>query len=645
MATRVPRPLRSTARHRQTVAVTIARVPDAAALDRPARPARRRGRRAPARGRHAQGDGAARLPRDRGPSAAARHDRRRCSGPRTTRSARARRCGARSRRCAPRSAAAGSRPTASSSRSAATGIRLDVAELRRLVAECATHGHPAGETCERCLEPLRAAAALDRGPFLAGFGLRDSTDVRRLAAAHRRPARAASSARVLDRLADALAAAGDHAQAIATARRRLALDPLHEPAHRRLIRVVRGGRRPRGRARAVPRLRARARPRARRAAARRDDRALPRRARGHVARRPRPPPAPPPEPERVSALVGRDRELDALREAYRAVGPDGRLAVLVGEAGIGKTRLGARAARPRSPRPAARAASARCFQEESELAYGVVSGLLRDALAAGGPPEGDAVVGRGGLAPRARARAAARARRSTAPPPRCGSTRRSARSCSTGSAARRPALVLVDDAHWADEASLRLLLFLAHRLRRPAAAARRRAGSPRRSRRSIRSARCSPRRGATGRRACSRSAASRPPTSTELVARRRPQRRARRAAPPRERRPAVLRRRVPRRARPRGAGRRRLAAARRHPRAARHAPRGARRAGGARSSPPRPCSARSFDPDTLRDASGRSDDEVVLGASRSSRRAACSSRATGRSSSATSRSAASSTRG
>ena len=73
------------------------------------------------------------------------------------------------------------------------GIRLDVAELRRLVAECATHGHAAGETCERCLEPLRAAAALDRGPFLAGFGLRDSADVRRLAAADRRHALAASS--------------------------------------------------------------------------------------------------------------------------------------------------------------------------------------------------------------------------------------------------------------------------------------------------------------------------------------------------------------------------------------------------------------------------------------------------------------------
>jgi DNA-binding SARP family transcriptional activator len=114
------------------------------------------------------------------------------------------------------------------------GIRLDVAELRRLLAECATHGHAASETCPRCFEPLRAAAALDRGPFLAGFGLRDSTefdDWQQLTADQL----SRELGGVLDRLADAQAASGDHEHSIATALRRLALDPLHEPAHRRLI--------------------------------------------------------------------------------------------------------------------------------------------------------------------------------------------------------------------------------------------------------------------------------------------------------------------------------------------------------------------------------------------------------------------------
>ena len=114
------------------------------------------------------------------------------------------------------------------------GIWFDIDELRRLVATTESHGHAANETCSRCLEPLQQAAALDRGPFLAGFGLRDSAafdDWQQLAGdeVHR------EVAAVLDRLAGALAASGNPTQAIACARRRLALDPLHEPAHRQLI--------------------------------------------------------------------------------------------------------------------------------------------------------------------------------------------------------------------------------------------------------------------------------------------------------------------------------------------------------------------------------------------------------------------------
>lgn len=111
------------------------------------------------------------------------------------------------------------------------GVTIDIDELRRLVGSCAGHGHPGGATCPRCVDPLRAAAALDRGPFLEGFGLRDSAafdDWLHMAGSELR--REVASA--LDRLADALTAVGDHGGAVAAARRRLALDPLHEPAHR-----------------------------------------------------------------------------------------------------------------------------------------------------------------------------------------------------------------------------------------------------------------------------------------------------------------------------------------------------------------------------------------------------------------------------
>lgn len=83
---------------------------------------------------------------------------------------------------------------------------------------------------------LEAAVALHRGPFMAGFSIRDSapfddwqsfnssTLARELGA-------------VLDRAADACAALDDWPRAIEHARRRLALDELHEPAHRRLMQL------------------------------------------------------------------------------------------------------------------------------------------------------------------------------------------------------------------------------------------------------------------------------------------------------------------------------------------------------------------------------------------------------------------------
>ena len=78
--------------------------------------------------------------------------------------------------------------------------------------------------------------ALHRDDLLAGFGLRDSVrfdDWQRDAAGELR----AELERALDRLVSALEAAGRRTQPIPHARRRLALDPLQEPAHRALMRL------------------------------------------------------------------------------------------------------------------------------------------------------------------------------------------------------------------------------------------------------------------------------------------------------------------------------------------------------------------------------------------------------------------------
>ena len=178
---------------RHTVAVTIAAVPEPslsiALLGPPVVEVDGR----PLAGRHAQGDGAARLPRDRGPSAAPRHDRlaalaRERPRARTVGAAadaldaahgarrplardrpRARLARRRRDRARRRRAAAPRRRV----RDARAPARGDVRALPRAAAR-------RGRARPRAVPRRLRAPRLDR--------------VRRLAAAHRRPARAASSA-------------------------------------------------------------------------------------------------------------------------------------------------------------------------------------------------------------------------------------------------------------------------------------------------------------------------------------------------------------------------------------------------------------------------------------------------------------------
>ena len=341
-------------------------------------------------------------------------------------------------------------------------VWLDVAELRRLLAECTTHGHSSAETCPRCLEPLLAAAALHRGPFLAGFGLRDSVefdDWEQLTADELR--REVSGA--LDLLVDALAAAGEHVQAIAFARRRLALDPLHEPAHRQLIRTYAVGG---DRSAALEQFRECVRVLDRELGVRplAETTALYHSVvEGTFAPAPVPPAAAyRADPDSAFAFVGREREVRALADAYGAVGPDGRLVVIVGEAGIGKTRLGEGLLREVAAGGGA-ALGVRCFQEEAVLAYGVVIELVRGALAGREPPDD---------APWWLAEAA-RLLPELGPAPAAAVDSGATQAlfyeaiCELllyALGTSPPGVVFVDDAHWADEASLGLLRYLAHRL-------------------------------------------------------------------------------------------------------------------------------------------------------------------------------------
>ena len=324
---------------------------------------------------------------------------------------------------------------------------LDVDEFRRLAGA-------------QDVDELEQAAALQRGAFLAGFGLRDSApfdDWQELQAG----TLARELGAVLDRLAEDLCARGSHARAIGHARRRLALDPLNEAAHRRLIELY-GASGERAAALAQYRECVRTLHRELGVAPTEETTALYRAVREGSAG--------PAVEQAVSVhetaardypLVGRDVQWDALRAAYDAVGPDGKLVVLAGETGIGKTRLAGDFIAWARDRGSC-VATTRGVEGEAELAFGCAIELLRSALAASAGPIDAAAAGEAArLLPEL----------GTPPTPTLDGPGAQARfldgvarvllEATSGSKA---GLILVDDVHWADAPSLEVLAFLARRL-------------------------------------------------------------------------------------------------------------------------------------------------------------------------------------
>jgi DNA-binding SARP family transcriptional activator/predicted ATPase len=113
---------------------------------------------------------------------------------------------------------------------------LDVDHFVRLVHAWETHGHPQEQVCPQCLANLEEAAALYQGDFLEGFGLRDSVEYDDWAFFQAEGLRQAFAS-ALARLVHGHSAQGNAEAALPHARRWLALDPLHEPAHRQLMQL------------------------------------------------------------------------------------------------------------------------------------------------------------------------------------------------------------------------------------------------------------------------------------------------------------------------------------------------------------------------------------------------------------------------
>lgn len=325
------------------------------------------------------------------------------------------------------------------------------------------------------LDDLTRAARLYRSHFMDGFNLRDSPTFDNW---HYLQSDAAQRelAAVLERLTSAYVEAGDWIVAIDHATRWLRLDPLRESAHRQLMRIhaLAGDR-----AAAIQQYR--------------DcvqilDQELgvgpleettelyQSIVEGRFRPLQPPPPATPPGVigTRVTPvtipLVGRNTERAALLAAYESIEHAGRLIVLEGEAGIGKTRLAGELLGYAQTRDAAVISSV-CYAGESNLAYGVVAGILRSSL---GLPNTDGSLR--DLEPYARAELA------RILPQLAGGGALSPPLESPGALDRfydaivqfivsmsrpeSPLVLFVDDVQWADDASLNVLSYLVRRLHR-----------------------------------------------------------------------------------------------------------------------------------------------------------------------------------
>lgn len=251
------------------------------------------------------------------------------------------------------------------------GLLVDVRRAREAVADA----------------DVELAAALHRGEFLEGFALTGAPAYEEWQQATAEALRVEHGV-LLRRLVSLREDGGDLAGALAAARRWVALDELHEPAHQAVIRLAAlSG----DRAGALAGYRGCVRildhelgvaPLAETTALYESVR--------DASLDVRPPPAPPPpaapqpsaHPGRRAAttpLVGRDSTLADLLAEHREAARHGRVVVLDGEAGVGKTRL-AEELLSRVGDEGAVTLVGRAFQEESSLSYAPLVQALRSRL-------------------------------------------------------------------------------------------------------------------------------------------------------------------------------------------------------------------------------------------------------------------------
>ncbi len=351
----------------------------------------------------------------------------------------------------------------------AGAVSIDVSEFERRVAEGSATA-------------LAEAADLYQGDLLAGLTLREPPFEEWLAGERERLRELLVKA--LARLLAHQRQAGPMDSAILTALKLLAVDPLQEPVHRTLMRLyAQAGRR----GAALRQYQAcvtvldrelRTQPEEATKALYREILQSPGGAapalEGPAATGKRMTAAPsvaaspgvgPPPPSAEAPLIGRRRELSELTAHLDAAWAGGRrLAVIVGEAGVGKSRLAAWLGALAVQR-GGRVLLGRCYESEQSLPFSPWIDALRGARLAA---NSDVV---GALSPvwqSELARLLPELGDGALPPVHPTDALRlfeAVAQCLDTLAGRAPLLVILDDIHWADELSLRLGGFLGRRAR------------------------------------------------------------------------------------------------------------------------------------------------------------------------------------
>jgi predicted ATPase/DNA-binding SARP family transcriptional activator len=354
----------------------------------------------------------------------------------------------------------------------------DVTEFHRHLKACQAHGHADSEVCPRCIPCLSEMVRLYQGDFMAGFSLRDCPEFDNWQFYQSDSLRRELGS-VLERLARGLAVQRDYPAAIIHARRLLAMDALHEPAHRLLMQLYAWAGQPAAALRqyqecvhildrelGVPPMQ--------------ETSQLYEEIKDHRLAPPREleKQAVPIAPSAGSAsptvkllpFMGRERELAELEKRYSKVKADGYFLVLEGEAGIGKTRL-AEEFLQKTNKPSACTISAHCYSGEAYLAFAPFIEALRAGVNSASP-DWHHDLQAGWITEAARLLPELRRLQPDLPPAPSlespgaqvrffeGISQTLLKLCDGSS----PGVLFFDDVQWADEASLDLLTYLVRRL-------------------------------------------------------------------------------------------------------------------------------------------------------------------------------------